>query len=147
MPNQNSTLTSANAVFMLAIAGIFTAPQQLQGFSADNIFDVGEQETNQALMGVDGRLSAGRVFAPVTQTINLQADSASNNVFDTWNRQEKLATDTYLASANVYLKSIGTEFVLSRGVLTSYSPMPNAGKILQPRRFVITWERVQAVEV
>lgn len=147
MANNNSTLTSANSIFMLAIAGIFSAPQQLKGFSADNIFDMAEVETNQALMGVDGRLSAGRVLHPRVQTINLQADSASNNLFDTWNDQEQQAVETYFASGSVILKSVGTEYVLTRGTLTTYSQMPNAGKILQPRRFVITWEKVQPVGI
>jgi hypothetical protein len=31
---------------------------------------------------------------------------------------------------------------MNRGILTGYNPMPSAKKILQPRKFVITFESV-----
>ena len=52
MPNSNPTLTSANADITLAIPGIFTSPQQILGFSADNIYEIINQIN---VKKVDGR--------------------------------------------------------------------------------------------
>jgi hypothetical protein len=83
-----STLTGANAVLMLTIPPLFTTPQQIQGFAADDVYDLDEIESVETLMGVDGILSGGFVWKSQPQTIMLQADSPSNAVFDTWYSQQ-----------------------------------------------------------
>lgn len=145
MPDQNSTLTAANAVITLSIAGLFTAPQQLQGFSADNIFEVGDQTITEVMMGVDGRLSGGFVFNPVQQTFTLQADSPSNTIFETWAAQQAKNLDVYVASGVTTLKSVGTKYTMTRGFLISLPPLPTAAKVLQPRKYMVQWQGVQAV--
>jgi hypothetical protein len=145
MPSASSTLTSANAVITLSIAGLFTAPQQLQGFSADNIFDVGDQVVTQVLMGVDGRQSGGFVFEPVTQTFMLQADSPSNAIFESWAAEQRSQRDAYTAEGRTLLPAVSEEYISTRGFLISYPPIPTAGKILQPRKYLISWESVLAV--
>lgn len=145
MPDHNSTLTAANSVITLSIAGLFSAPQQLQGFSADNIFEIGDQTVTEVLMGVDGRLSGGFVFNAIEQTFDLQADSPSNSIFETWAAQQARNRDTYVATGVVTLKSVGTKYSLTRGFLGTLPPLPSAAKILQPRKYLIHWESVQAV--
>jgi hypothetical protein len=63
------SITAANAIFQLYIPAVFSAPQQLQGFAADDIFDTENQELVQTQMGVDGLLSGGFVFIETKQTI------------------------------------------------------------------------------
>lgn len=145
MPDQNSTITSANSIITLTVAGIFSSPQQLQGFSADNVYETGEQVVTEVLMGIDGRLSGGFVYNPVQQTFTLQADSPSNTVFETWAAQQAINKNAYPASGVTTLISVGTKYVMTRGFLMSLPPLPTAAKVLQPRRYLINWESVQAV--
>lgn len=135
------SITAANAIFQLYIPDVFSSPQQLQGFAADDIFDTDDQELVQAQMGVDGQLSAGFVFVETKQSITLQADSASNDVFDQWNGAQQAALDAFPASAVIVLPAIGKKWQMTRGFLTSFKPIPGAGKVLKPRRFMITWQR------
>jgi len=137
-----ASITAANALFVLIIPGVFPVPVQLQGFSADDIFDFDPNPTVETLMGVDGKLSGGFVNVAKKQSITLQADSASNNVFDLWQQAQYTALNTIIAQGLVTLTSIGTNYVLTNGFLTNYPPVPGAGKILKPRKFEMTWEKI-----
>lgn len=137
-----STITSANAIIMIGVPGLFPVPQQLQGFAADDVFDTDALDSAEVLMGVDGQLSAGFVFVPVKQNYSLQADSASNLFFDTWWAVQQQLHEVLPANANVVLGAVGTKWAMTRGFLTSFKPTPDAKKVLQPRRFTITWESV-----
>src|ERR1700692_2768327 len=105
-----SNITAANAVYILSIPNVLLAPTQLQGFAADDIFDTEPLEAAETLMGVDGILSAGFVFVRVPQSITLQADSASNVVFDAWWTQEQANKTKYAASGQIRLPAIGTKW-------------------------------------
>lgn len=137
-----ASITAANATFLLTIPSVFPVPQQLQGFAADDIFSTDPLESAEILMGVDGKLSAGFVFVPPKQGIFLQADSPSNAIFDAWYAAQQTVKDIFFADGLVQLTSIGTKWALIRGVLSTYPPIPDAGKTLKPRRFGITWESV-----
>jgi hypothetical protein len=136
------SITSANAVVMIGVAGIFPIPFQLQGFAADDIFDVEAIEAAETMMGVDGILTGGMVFVPIRQTISLMADSPSNLLFDTWWAQTQQQRDIFPANGNVVLRGSGQKWTLTNGILTNYKPLPDAKKVLQPRRFQITWQQV-----
>jgi hypothetical protein len=135
----SGNLTAANAIFQLSIPAVFQSPQQLQGFSADDIFDTDSQEAIQAIMGVDGFLSAGFTYVETKQSITLQADSASGAIFDAWRDAEKAALNAFPASATIILPAISRKWTMVRGFLTGYKPIPGAGKVLKPRTFGITW--------
>jgi hypothetical protein len=137
-----ATLTTVNAVLMLAVNNIFPVPQQLQGFAADDVTDVEGIETSEAVMGVDGILSAGFVYVPVRQNITLQADSASNALFDLWYTTQRQVQDLFFASGIIVLPGLGTQWVMNKGTLTQYKPVPDVKKISQPRKFQITWQSV-----
>lgn len=136
----NKTLTTANSVFALAIASLYPVPQILQGYSADDAFSADDIAPAEVLMGVDGKLSGGYTPVPVPMSILLQADSDSNQIFDDWQSAQQAAKEIYYASGLVTLQGTGEKWTLTRGILTSYKPMPDAKKILQPRKYVITWE-------
>ena len=135
------SLTSATAVYMLTIPGVFSPPQQLQQFAADDIFSTEMLRSVETSMGVDGVLSGGFVFVPVQQSIMLQANSPSLDVFDAWYNAMQVAQDTYEAQAIITLKSLGKKWAMVRGFLTGYMPIPDAGKTLKPRKFEITWQQ------
>lgn len=141
------SITSANAVLMLSITSLFPAPQQLQGFAADDIFTTEDIQVTEPVMGVDGKLSAGFVNMPVPMSIAVQADSISNAIFDQWAAASKILQDVYFAQMTVVLTSLGRKWTCSNGTLTRYKPMPDAAKVLQPRRFGIVWETVLPANV
>ena len=142
-----ATLTAANAVIMISVTNLFPAPQQLQGFAADDVFSHALVAPVETLMGVDGFLSGGWTPQPKVQTIALQADSPSTYIFDTWYAAQEQAREVYIAQAHIALASIQRSFYCVKGFLTNYPPMADARKILQPRRFTITWEAINAAPV
>jgi hypothetical protein len=135
-------ITAANAVLTLSIAGLYPSPQHLQGFSADDVFDTESIDTAETQMGVDGKLSAGFVYVPVDWSITLMADSASNDIFDNWFSSQQAARAPYFATASVTLPSVGKKWAMTNGVLVKFPPMPNAKKVLQPRKFTIRFESI-----
>jgi hypothetical protein len=135
-----ASITSANAQILLSIPSLFPIPQALQGFAAEDVFDVDPIEPVEAIMGVDGILSAGFVFVPVSQNFALQADSPSIILFDTWWTAMQIAKDVYFATATILLPGLGKKWAMNTGVLRSYKPMPDAKKVLQPQRFRIEWQ-------
>jgi len=142
-----ATITAANSVYMLSIAGLFPTPQQLQGYSADDAFSTDAVEPAEVVMGVDGRMSAGYIPRETPQTISLMPDSPSDQMFDAWLSAQKLIREIYFANGLITLTSIGRTYVLTRGVLTSIPPIVSAKKVLQARTFRITWETVAPVPV
>ncbi len=121
---------------------VFPVPIQLQGFSADDIFTTNPLESAETLMGVDGILSGGFVFVAVKWEVSFQADSVSNSVFDQWYQSQQAVKDVFQAQGTLWLPSIGTKWALNNGFLTTFHSMPDARKVLQPRRNAITWESV-----
>jgi len=138
----NSTITSANSVFTLVVAGLFPAPVQLRGYASDKAFTTEAVDLAEVQMGVDGRMTAGFVPNPVKQTITLQADSPSKDIFTAMIQAMKTAREVFYISGSIALPSTGEAFTLTRGILTNAKQIPDAQKVLQPVDYVITWESV-----
>lgn len=136
------SITAANAVYMLGITGLFPAPVQLQGFATDEVWGTDPLKSAEVLMGVDGRLSGGFVYVPIEQSITLQADSLSTGLFDQWWNAMQVNQTPFPAQGRIRLRSVGSSWVLTKGFLTTYQPIPDAKKLLQPRKFGITWQQV-----
>ncbi|WP_311271084.1 phage tail fiber protein [Sphingobium sp. WCS2017Hpa-17] len=136
------TLTSANSIIMLSVAGLYASPQRIQGYSADDISGSDAISPKQTSMGLDGRLSAGFVPQAVVQNITLQADSLSNDLFENWAEAEKVVREAYEASGLLIIPATQRKYTLTRGFLTSYPAMPSLRNTVQPQRYAITWERV-----
>lgn len=138
------TITAANSILFLSIEGLYNSPQQLQGFAADDVFDTETISPAETMMGVDGHLSGGFVFNPIRMNVALQADSASNFIFETWKAKQEQIGEIYIANGQVHLPAVKRKYVMIRGFLTSIPPTPAARKVLQSRRYQITWERISA---
>ena len=138
----NSTITSANSVFTLVVAGLFPAPVQLKGYASDKAFTTEAVDLAEVQMGVDGRMTAGFVPNPVKQTITLQADSPSKDIFTAVIQAMKTAREVFYISGSISLPSTGESFALTRGILTNAKQIPDAQKVLQPVDYVLTWESV-----
>lgn len=137
-----SSLTAANSTINLTIGGLFDVAQQLQMFSADDVVDTESVQPAEVVMGVDGILSAGWLPTLKKQSIFLMADSPSNAIFDQWAQQQQVINDLYYAGGRIILTGIGTEFILIKGVLTGYQPVPPVKKIIQSRKYEITWNTI-----
>jgi hypothetical protein len=140
-----ASITSANSIYMLAVTGLFTVPQQLQGYDVDDAFATEAIDTAEVKVGVDGILSSGFIFVPSPQTITLQADSSSITLFEAWRAAEVAAKEKYFASGIISLPSLSRKYTLLNGVLTSYVPISDVKKVVQPRKFGITWESITGV--
>ena len=138
----NFTITSANSVFTLVVAGLFPAPVQLKGYASDKAFTTEAVDLAEVQMGVDGRMTAGFVPNPVKQTITLQADSPSKDIFTAVIQAMKTAREIFYISGSISLPSTGESFALTRGILTNAKQIPDAQKVLQPVEYVITWEAI-----
>ena len=136
------TITGADVVLTLAVPPIIPNPQQLQGFAVDDVFDIPSIKSVETLMGVDGVLSGGFVYVEIRQEIMLQADSASNSLFDLWWTQMQATKGVYVASGLIKLPSIASKFTLTNGFLTGYKPTPGVKRVQQPRRYEITWQKI-----
>lgn len=137
-----SSITSANAVVTLTIPGVYNTGQKLQGFSAEDIFGMDAIDPAEISMGVDGNLSAAFIFVPTKQGIHLQADSASNKIFEDWRAAEVAAVEKLPCSMIVVLPSVKRTYACVTGYMTSYPPIADAKKSLQPRKYEITWNTV-----
>lgn len=136
------TLTSANSVLMIAVAGVFPVPQKIEGYASEAAFALESVSPTQAVMGVDGRMSAGYTPFMSVQTITLQPDSPSLFIFETWLAVMKTAREVFYCNGTLDLSSIERKYTMSKGTLTQITAAPTAAKILQPMTFQITWESV-----
>jgi len=136
------SITAASAAFSITIPGVFNAPQLLQQYSADDIFDNQEMKTAEIQMGVDGVKAAGFVYVPMIQKVTFMANSPSVDIFDQWWQFMQTAVDNFDSQASIALPSLKKKFILINGTLTGYTPIPSAGRVLKPRSFEITWEKV-----
>lgn len=138
----DTTITSANSVFTIVVPSLFPSPVQLYGYASDKAFTTEAVDLAEVQMGVDGRMTAGFVPNPVKQTITLQADSPSKDIFTAMIQAMKTAREVFFISGTIALPSTGEAFTLTRGILTNAKQIPDAQKVLQPVDYVVTWESV-----
>lgn len=141
------SITSATAQLSLGVTNVYAVPQIIQGFAVDDAFDTTALETAETMMGVDGILTGGFVFNPTEMTITLMADSPSNFFFDNWVAAQRNVRDIYTAFGSIYLTSIRTKYALINGILVTYPQMPDAKKVLQPRKYTLRWQNVLPASV
>jgi hypothetical protein len=136
------SITAANAVIQIGVDVIFPTPVQLQGFSTNDIYGINPVKPNDTRMGVDGKLSAGKIWQAVPVVYHFQADSESCDFFDQWKLAEDAQVDTFRSNGLILLPGLSKKFTLQRGALTNWTPAPPAGTVLNERTFEITWERI-----
>ena len=137
-----SSITSANAVYMLGVLGLFPTAQQLENFSTDSAYDTEAVEMGVVEKGVDGLTVSGFVPYLASQSIMLQASSASNFMIDQVIAAEKVAKEKYVFFGTIRMKSIRSVYNLTGGILSRGSVMPAARRTLQPRTFTIVWDDI-----
>lgn len=134
------SITSANAIITLTAVGVFDAPFQLQQFEVDDLFGVDPIEVAEVKMSPDGFLTGGFINVPTKQTFGLMADSPSNFFFEQIVLQQKANQETIVVNGVILLTAVSKKWVMTRGFITRYAPMPDAKKTLQARKHEITWQ-------
>ena len=134
-----SNITSADATIVLAAEGLFKGTE-IQGWTADDIFDVADVTTAETIMGLDGVLSFAWIPVSKTLTFSLMAGSPSLAMLDIWIEAEDAQKKKFTASAIITLPAIGRVYSPSGGCLESYTPISAAKKYLQPRKFVFKFQ-------
>jgi hypothetical protein len=135
-----NTITSANAIIMLSVNGVFSTPVQLQGFGPDELTDSQAIKSAEVQMGVDGTMSAGFVYVPAVQSVTLAASSTSNAIFDAWWSAMYVAAEAIFCNGTIVFRSTGKKWIGTNGILTGYKILPDAGKLLKAQKHEITWE-------
>lgn len=136
------TLTSANAVFTLTAAGLYTTPQQIQGFGVDDAFETAEVENAEIVLGVDAVMSVGWLPVLNKLSVTLQANSESMPFFDRVYQTENQNMEKIRLDGVISIPSTGQTFTLIKGYQSKFVPTPPAKKILQPRKFEITFQTI-----
>ena len=138
----DTTITSANSKLYLSANILFPVPVKMEGYASDRAFTVDAIDMAEINMGVDGRMTAGYVFNPTTQTISLQPDSPSNDFFDLLIEAQKSTRDIYYLSASLEVPSTGKSYTFTKGVLQSGKQVADHAKVQQNKEHKIVWERV-----
>lgn len=138
----HATLTVANSIIVMLVPDLFPAPQRLSGYAADDIMTTEPVDSVEVVMGLDGFMSAGWMPTPKIQTFVFQADSESTFIFDAIQQSQEVVKDAYEIDMFITLPAISRIYTCTKGFLTNYSPVPDARKIFQPRRFRITWQSI-----
>jgi hypothetical protein len=135
-----ANLTSADSVLTLSILGLYPAPQTIQGYATDDAFASESVKPAEVMMGVDGLMSGGFVPFMTPLHITLMADSPSIDIFDNWLMAMKATRTLYKGFANIIVPGLGKQWTFTNGILTDANVMPDAKKLMQPRKFSITFE-------
>lgn len=134
------SITSANAVFILSIAGLYTTGRQLTEFGVDDAFTTDLVDANEVQVGVDGYGVAGYIPRAPMMTIRLLASAnASFQIFENWVAAMDQLQDVMFASAVITMPSIARKYTCYRGSLAGVSTMADARKVLANREFRIHW--------
>lgn len=141
------TITSANSVLTLSIPDVFDFPVLVQGYATDDAFDVENVDSAEAVMGVDGFMSAGYLPFITPMRIQLQADSSSLALFDQWLGAMRNAQEVFYANGSLVIPSIQKSYAMFKGALTKSKQVPSAKKVLGPVDFELKWERVDSSDI
>lgn len=147
-----STITSANSSLVLTprLAGILSgllpalagAGFGVQGYASDDAFATDTVDAAEARIGVDGIMSAGYLPRLTKQTITLQADSPSIKAFELLIGAQDTVREVIFLDGILTIASIGTTYALIKGVLTRFTAIPPAKKVLEPVTYELTWGQV-----
>lgn len=136
------TITSANSIFTLVVGGVFLAPIRVQGFASDDAFDIEDANPVEVRKGVDGKKSSGYTPYMVKQSIHLQADSPSIDLFDAWIAAMDATQEDITCNGSILIPSVGKVYALVNGSITRISKMAPNKKVLEPQTYEITWDKV-----
>ena len=138
-----ASITSANSSFTISVAGLIPAPTELGGYATDDAWDTEDVELAEVVIGVDGKKSAGFVYALVPMVLHFQADSDSIDLFEEIIRQTKLQREVFRIDGQLIVPATSKVYECINGTLTKGKVLPDGKKTLQPRTFSIVWQTIE----
>lgn len=145
-----ATITAASTKVTTTVrsaAGIVVGPFTWQGYASDDAFAAEMADSAEALMGVDGRMSAGFTPFITRQSVIFQADSPTIQLFETWLGAQQVLRDVLFADGAIAYPGLAKGYALVKGVLTRITPFAQAKRVLQPVSYEIAWETVQPAPI
>lgn len=133
------SITSANAVLLLSIPGVYTAGQRIQGFGVDEAWIMDRVAATETKVGVDGFGTAGYIPRSPKMTIRLLADSPSYIVFENWIYFMDQVQDVVFCAMNLLIPAVSRKYIGYKGSLMNVSTVADAKKVLDDRDFEIQW--------
>ncbi len=141
------TITSADGTFILSSADIALAATEIGGWAADAAWAFDNVNMAETILGVDGKLSAGWVPRAYQMTVTIMPDSDAIEVFNAFQLACDASKTVYRLNGVLTLPGLGRSFMMTRGVLQNYTPVPTGQKVLQAQTFQIMWEGVKPVPI
>jgi len=141
-------ITSANVQLALGATGLFSAPQVMQGYSTDDIFDHDMVDMAEVQLGADGIGVAGWVPRLNKMTLHFLAPSPASFAFFEAVQQAQDGGAVFgtpgqpsicYLFGTVQYPAIGRKYTLYQGVISRGSAAPDAKRVLSPRAWEITW--------
>lgn len=139
------TLTAANCQLTLFALPYLPVPTLIEGYASDAAFLFDTPAVAEAMMGVDGIMSAGFLPSITRQTITLQADSPSARYFEDLFAATKASREIAWLYGTIAMPSLAKSFTLTKGVLEQMTQAPPVGKTLQPQSYQIAWNDIQPI--
>jgi Tail fiber protein gp32 len=132
-------ITSANAVYMITAPPLYPTPQQLQGWGVAEAFDTEQAEAAEVQIGVDGFVASGWLPRITRQTLTFLAASPSIDIFEQITMAQDQLRQNFSLTGMVTILATSRKYNLLDGTLTRIQALPNARRVLDPRRFEIIW--------
>lgn len=137
-----SDITSVNIVLVIGSveAGI-PLGTVIQAFAPDTGVSGENITLAETSMGVDGTFYAGYTPQPYILTFTLGASSESNTILEALAALQQTSKRVYNLVCTYIVPATNKAYALYDGVLSSFSPFPEAGTTLQPREYTLTFGR------
>ena len=129
------SITSANTTFTITIAGLFSAPQQIQQYKVEDAFDSEAVNNGEIVKGVDNFIAAGWLPTLPKLNVSLMANSPSNDIFDQWFQEEQQQMNKLIGQGIITVPGISTQYTLINAYLSDFMHVPGAKKTMEGRKF------------
>lgn len=140
----DKTITAMNSVLILTHPVLYPAGVKIEGFSTDQMISADDAEKSVAQMGVDGKMSVGRVPYLTAWTITLSPDSDSNTVFENIEKYERIQREVSKMTFAFTIPALNEARTFSKTVVTNYNPLPPHGRTIGARAYKLASERVDS---
>ena len=136
------SITSADAVFTLAVKTLFNTPIILENWSANKAWEGSDITLADARMSLDGKLNKAFKIAPIGMTLTLQPNSSSWAVFEAIQTASRQARTVYELNGELRLPSLKRKYTLVSGIIASMSALPDGSSLLGERSVKLLWEDI-----
>ena len=135
-------ITSADGVFTMTVASLFSAPITLENWGTDRAWEASSYASTDSQMSIDGYLNKGFVHRAVEMSLVLAANSPSNAVFEAIEEYQKASVTVVLLGGELRLPGLNRRYTFDDGHVIGMSPLPSGGQMLEPRTYNLRWRRV-----